>query len=298
MAKAAATLTPLVLELGGKDPMIVCEDADLEHAAGGAVWAGLSNSGQSCGAVERVYVQERVSEPFLEILKTKVEGLRVGLDRDFEADMGCMTTDRQFRTVEEHVAEALAQGAVVYAKSKVPSDPALGRFLPAIVLTNVTHAMRVMREETFGPVLGVMKFRDEDEAVALANDSPLGLTASVWSRNHRRAKRIARRLRAGAVMINDHMISHGLPETPWGGFKESGIGRTHGRTGFDEMTQPQVIVDDKLPFIKNNIWWPPYSAAVYRGLRGIIEALPGRGLGRRLKGLVAVLRIVPRFFQR
>jgi len=298
MAKAAERLTPLVLELGGKDPMIVCEDADLERAAGGAVWAGLSNSGQSCGAVERVYVLERVYEAFLEILKKKIEALRVGLDRDFEVDMGCMTTDHQFRMVEEHVADALAKGAVVFAKSAVPDDPGLRRFLPAMVLTNVHHGMRIMREETFGPVLGVMKVRDEDEAVALANDSSFGLTASVWSRNRRRAERLAARLRAGAVMINDHMMSHGLPETPWGGFKESGIGRTHGRIGFDEMTQPQVIVDDRLPFVKKNMWWPPYDAAVYRGLRGFIEALHGRGLVRRWKGLKAGLRIVPRFFKK
>jgi succinate-semialdehyde dehydrogenase/glutarate-semialdehyde dehydrogenase len=298
MAKAAETLTPLVLELGGKDPMIVCEDADVELAAGGAAWAGLSNAGQSCGAVERVYVHEDVYEAFLASLKKRIERLRVGLDTDFGVDMGCLTTDRQVRTVQDHVAEALTKGATIFAKSQAPSDERLRRFLPAMVLTNVTHGMRLMREETFGPVIAVMKVRDEDEAVALANDSLYGLTASVWSRNHRRARDLARRLRAGVVTVNDHMVSHGLPETPWGGFKESGIGRTHGREGFDEMTQPQAVVDDRLPFIKKNMWWHPYSASVYRGMRGILEALYGRGLGKRLRGTAALLKIVPRFFKR
>jgi acyl-CoA reductase-like NAD-dependent aldehyde dehydrogenase len=299
MRKASETLTPLVLELGGNDPMIVLEDADLDRAAAGAVWAGMSNSGQSCGAAERIYVQERVYNKFLDLLKAKVEALRVGPDRDFESDMGCMTTERQIETVELHIKDALGRGAVIFAKSGVsPEAAGLLNYLPAMVLTNVNHDMLLMREETFGPVVGVMKFAIEDEAVALANDSPLGLTASVWSRNRRRAAAVATRLKAGAVTINDHLMSHGLAETPWGGFKESGIGWTHGRLGFDEMTHAQVVVRDLLPFVKKDLWWPPYGKKLYAGLRGILDAQYGKGLGRRARGLGRVLRIFPRMFKK
>lgn len=298
MKKASETLTPLVLELGGNDPMIVLEDADLERAAGGATWAGMSNSGQSCGGVERLYVHERIYDRFLDILKAKVEALRIGPDLDFDTDMGCMTTQRQIDAVRRHVEDALGRGAVLFAKSAAPTDERLHNFLPALVLTNVSHEMLLMKEETFGPVVGVMKFRTDDEAVALANDSPLGLTASVWSKDRRRAAALGARLQAGVVSINDHLMSHGLAETPWGGFKESGIGWTHGRLGFDEMTHAQVIVRDVLPFVRKDIWWPPYSRKLYNGVRGILEAQYGKGLRRRLRGLGSVVRIFPRMFKK
>jgi succinate-semialdehyde dehydrogenase/glutarate-semialdehyde dehydrogenase len=204
-----------------------------------------------------------------------------------------MTTAEQTRKVREHVDEALARGAAMYAQSACPEDSA-GNFLPAMVLTDVDHTMRVMREETFGPVLGVMKVRDMDEAVQLANDSDLGLTASVWSRNARDADALARRIQAGVVMINDHLMSHGLAETPWGGFKLSGIGRTHGRIGFDEMTQVQCIVHDRLGWTRRNLWWPPYGPVVYDGLRGLLDMLYGKTPGGRLAGLRKVVRLLPR----
>ncbi len=297
MAKAAETLTPLVLELGGNDAMIVCEDADLERAAGGAVWAGFQNAGQSCGGVERIYVHERVYDTFLVVLKRKIEALRIGPDVDHNVDMGSMTVERQVETVRRHVSDALDKGATIFAQSK-PSVESSARMLPAMVLTDVMHDMLVMKDETFGPVVGVMKYATDEEAVRLANDSHLGLTGSVWSRNRRKAERIARQIRAGVVMVNDHLMSHGLAETPWGGFKESGIGRTHGRLGFDEMTQPQTIVHDILPFVKKDVWWPPYSESVYKGLRGVAMTLYGEGLMKKLEGLVALMRILPRVFKK
>jgi hypothetical protein len=165
-------------------------------------------------------------------------------------------------------------------------------------LTDVNHDMLIMREETFGPVIAVMKYDAEAEAIRLANDSNLGLTASVWSRSRRRAIKIARQLQVGSVMINDHMMSHGLAETSWGGFKESGIGRTHGRLGFDEMTQPQVIINDILPFAKKNLWWLPYSKKVYDGLVGLLNFLYGQNFRRRISGLGKLLKIVGRYFQK
>ncbi len=296
MAKAAETLTPLSLELGGNDPMLVCEDADVERAVSGAVWAGLQNCGQSCGGVERIYVHESVYQPFLDRLRARVESLKIGPDVDFSTDMGALTTERQLRTVRLHLEDALARGAEVAARSRMP-DGLSGNFMDAAVLTRVDHRMLVMREETFGPLLGVMKVGSMDEAVRLANDSIHGLTASVWSRNVRKAEAMGRRIQAGVITINDHLVSHGMPETPWGGFKASGIGRTHGELGFQEMTQPQVIVHDLLGSARRNLWWPPYSEAIYRGLKGAMDMLYGVCLSQRAAGFKSLIKILPRLFR-
>ncbi len=296
MKEASETLTPLVLELGGNDAMLVCEDADLYRAASGAVWAGLSNCGQSCGGVERIYVHETVYESFLVQLKGKVEALRVGIDQDFNVDMGVMTTQRTADSVKRHLEDALAKGAVIYAQTGEPQKNDSDRVMPGYVLTAVHHDMLVMKEETFGPILCVMKVKDMDEAVALANDSELGLSGSVWSKNKKKAETLARKIQAGAVVINDHLMSHGLPETPWGGFKASGIGRVHGKIGFDEFTQPQVIVNDILPFARQNMWWFPHGKKIYQGLSGAIRLLYGTSVSLRVKGMLDLLKIVPRYF--
>jgi succinate-semialdehyde dehydrogenase/glutarate-semialdehyde dehydrogenase len=297
MARAAETLTPVSLELGGNDPMLVCPDADLTSAAEGAVWAGLSSAGQSCGGIERIYVHESVHERFVEILCRRVEALRVGKDEGPFLDMGAMTTREQLETVKAHVEDAVEKGAEIRARSSVPEDTK-GTFHPAMVLTGVDHSMRVMKEETFGPVLAVMRVADMDEAVRLANDCDLGLSGSVWSRSHRRARKLASRLSTGTIMVNDHLMNHGLAETPWGGFRNSGIGRTHGRIGFDEMTEPQCIIDDILPLKKRAFWWQPNDATVYHGMRGLIEMLHASSLGARLSGLVRILKLLPRYWTR
>lgn len=292
MKKASERLTPLVLELGGNDAMIVCEDADLYRAACGAVWAGMQNAGQSCGGVERIYVDKKVYDEFLAVLKERVEALRVGEGTLPTSDVGAMTTRKQMKTVREHIDDALARGAKIFAQSNVPDDMK-GQFMPCVVLTDVDHTMLTMREETFGPVVAVMPFETIDEAVALANDSNLGLTASVWSKDRKKAARIGRRIMAGAISINDHLMTHGLAETPWGGFKESGIGRTHGEIGFAEMTQPQVIVDDLLatmPFVRRNFWWHPREQRQYDEAKGIIDAFYARGFRQRLGGLMRLSR--------
>ncbi|PKN50583.1 MAG: succinate-semialdehyde dehydrogenase [Deltaproteobacteria bacterium HGW-Deltaproteobacteria-13] len=287
MKKASERLTPLVLELGGNDAMIVCDDADLYRAACGAVWAGMQNAGQSCGGVERIYVHKKVYHEFLAILKDRVEGLRVGEGKHQASDIGPMTTRKQMMTVQEHIDDALAKGAKIFAQSKVPQN-SKGNFMPCTVLTDVNHSMLAMNDETFGPIVGVMPFETINGAIELANDSHLGLTCSVWSKNRKKAKQVGRRVMAGAISINDHLMTHGLAETPWGGFKQSGIGRTHGDIGFAEMTQPQVIVDDimsTMPFIRRNFWWQPFEKIQYEGMKGLIDIFHGKGFWERFAGL-------------
>lgn len=298
MAMAAETLTPVVLELGGNDPMLVCADADCERAAAGAVWAGFQNCGQSCGGVERIYVHRAVYEPFMKALKRRVESLRIGLDDDHACDLGSMTRAAQRDKVEALVQDALGKGAVLFAESRPRVVPAAGLFMPARVLSAVNHEMRLMREEIFGPLVGVMQVDDMEQAIGLANDSRLALTASVWSRSRRHGAVLAQRLQAGVVMVNDHLMSHGLAETPWGGWKESGIGWVHGRRGFGEMVRDQVIVQDYLPFARRNMWWHPHDRRLYEGLRGALDVLYSRKIGRRLKGFLRLLKIVPRYFKK
>ncbi len=295
MKKASETLTPVSLELGGNDPMIVCADADLKRAATGAVWAGCQNAGQSCGGVERIYVERKAYDDFLRVLKKEIEALRIGYDTDHTMDIGAMTTKRQMETVQFHISDALKKGAKIYARSKAPKG-GKGQFLPCTVLVDVNHDMLVMKDETFGPVLGVMPFDTIDEAVELANDSYLGLTGSVWSKNRSKAMKIARRVQAGAVTVNDHLMSHGLAETPWGGFKESSIGRTHGDIGFDEMTQPQVLVNEILPFARKNFWWHPVSKNIYDGIKGVAQVLYAKKIIDRIVGAKNLMKVFFRTF--
>ncbi|MGD8862074.1 MAG: aldehyde dehydrogenase family protein [Myxococcales bacterium] len=280
MAAAAETLTPLSLELGGKDPMIVLADADLERATNGAAWAGYQNAGQSCGGVERVYVHESVHDRFVELLAEKTRAMRHGADAggsSHDVDMGAMTTAAQLSTVSAQVKDAVDHGARIVAQSQ-PSGPCEGHFYPATLMVGVDHEMEIMREETFGPVIPVMSFTTEEEAIALANDSTMALTSSVWTRDAARGKRIALRLQSGVTTINDHLYTHGQAETPWGGWKDSGIGRTHSALGLEEMTQPKLINWDVLS-VKRNLWWFPFGADTYRALLAALRMVYPRSLG-------------------
>jgi succinate-semialdehyde dehydrogenase/glutarate-semialdehyde dehydrogenase len=294
MAAASRKLIPISLELGGNDPMIVCADADLERAAAGAAWAGFSNAGQSCGAVERIYVERSVYNEFMALLRSITSRLRTGPDTDFNVDVGAVTTRKQLQTITDHVADALAKGAEATASGTFVGNTGNGNFFAPTVLENVTGDMITMQDETFGPILAVSAFDTPDEAIGMANNSPLGLTASIWTRNRKEAHRLAAHLHAGAVTINDHLMSHGLAETPWGGFKQSGIGRTHGDEGLLEMTQPRVVVADILPGVKRNMWWYPHSRKVYNGLLGALHVLYGGG--PRLLGAIRLAGVFLRTF--
>ncbi len=295
MAEAAATLTPLSLELGGKDPMIVLADADLERAANGAAWAGYQNAGQSCGGVERIYVHEFVYDKFVALLASKTKAMRHGLDRNFDVDMGAMTTESQLKTVRRQVDEAVKGGANIIAQSTAPNVEK-GYFYPATLMTQVNHQMELMREETFGPVLPVMKFSTVEEAIELANDCTMALTSSVWTRNTKLGKEIATKIEAGVTTINDHLYTHGLAETPWGGWKDSGLGRTHGPQGLEEMTHAKVINWDLLP-AKRNIWWFPLDKATYDGLLAALNFVFPNSAGEFFKnGLKLTVFMVKKMF--
>ncbi len=264
---AARRLIPVVLELGGKDPMVVFEDAELGAAVEAAVWGAFANSGQACASVERCYVHERVAEEFTSRVVEKVRTLKQGAEGEEGSDIGAMSSERQLLTVERHVSEALSRGALALTGGSRLND-ARGYFHEPTVLTNVDHTMAVMREETFGPVLPIMTFGDEREAVRLANDSPFGLTASVWTRDLARGRRVARQIEAGTVMVNEVLYTHGIAQTPWGGVKQSGLGRTHGRLGLLEMVVPHHVHVNRLARV-HDLWWfnyTPRAARLFRSL--------------------------------
>jgi acyl-CoA reductase-like NAD-dependent aldehyde dehydrogenase len=256
--RAAERFIPASLELGGKDPMIVLGDADLERAVHGAVWGGLFNGGQSCVAVERVYVEEAVFDEFVHQLVEEVNTLRVGHDQqgEFAAEYGAMANQNQMDIVERHVADAVAKGAKVLTGGERSEK---GLFYPPTVLIDVDHSMLAMTEETFGPLLPIMKVKDEEEAVRLANDSVYGLSGSVWTSSPERAKRVGRRLEAGGVNINNAMTHVFQFPLPMGGWKSSGLGhRFGGSHGVRKYCREQAFVSERVN-IKRELHWYPYT---------------------------------------
>lgn len=275
----AERLIPCTLELGGKDPAIVLADADLDRAAAGITWGGMFNSGQACVSVERVYVEAPVYDQFVGKLTAEVARLRQGQDDDrYRFDVGAMATSAQRDIVTRHVADAVASGARVTTGGRATG---VGTFFEPTVLADAAQSMTCMREETFGPTLPVVKVADEDEAIRLANDSPYGLSASVWTSDLQRGERVARRLEAGAVNIND-VLSNGFNfGLPMAGWKHSGIGsRQGGADGILKYCRPQAITAPRLPTQKREMLWFPYSRRKGRLAAGVIRAAAARGVRR------------------
>ena len=279
---AARRLLPVVLELGGKDPMIVFDDVDVDVVSSGAVWGAFMNAGQTCLSVERCYVQRGIYDKFLAACVEKTKKIRVGKGFDPETEVGPMINERQLRIVESQVEEARAQGAHVLAGGKRLGGLGPLFYAPTVV-AGVTSKMRIMQEETFGPVLPIIPFDTEDEVVHFANDSEFGLAASVWSRDRTRAERVASKLEAGTVMINDVLSCFGISEAPHGGVKASGLGRTHGLIGLEEMVWPKYVDADLLPFMKK-VWWYGYGGKFRRQMFEFSDMLFSGNWGKRLGG--------------
>jgi acyl-CoA reductase-like NAD-dependent aldehyde dehydrogenase len=275
LERAARTLTPVALELGGKDPMLVCADADLERAANAAVHYSMQNAGQTCISTERVYVEAPVYDEFVSLVTKKVGDLRQGAPRGpGSVDLGAVIHPPQSDIVEAHVRDAVDKGARVVAGGKRSDDG--GHFYEPTLLLDVDHTMTAMTEETFGPTLPIMKVADAEEGVRLSNDSPYGLQASVWTKDAAKGERLARRIEAGAVTVNDAQINYVALELPMGGWKSSGMGSRHGADGIRKYTKKQAIVVTRFA-PKRDLHMLPYSAKRTKLLGRALKLVYGRG---------------------
>jgi acyl-CoA reductase-like NAD-dependent aldehyde dehydrogenase len=273
-AACGERLVPCTLELGGKAPAVVCADADVDRAAQALAWGGFANSGQVCASVERVYAVDSVHDALVDRLVERTRALRQGdASHDANVDIGAMAWDQQVARVEKLVDAAVAAGARVAAGGHRKPGP--GLFFEPTVLVGCTQDMAVMREEIFGPVIPIMRVPDEDEAVRLANDSHLGLLAYVFTRDRARGQRLAQRIAAGTVMVNDVLATYGCPETPWAGVKQSGIGRTHSAQGLRDLCETRHVNYDRVA-LPREVWWYPYKQSTYRAVLRAAKLLFGR----------------------
>jgi acyl-CoA reductase-like NAD-dependent aldehyde dehydrogenase len=279
LGKAAETLTPVSAELGGKDPMIILESADMEKAVNAATWGAFANTGQVCISVERMYVEEPIYDEFVEKLTKEVATLNQGVDGDeYGKEQGAMTFPPQTEIVEKHVADARAKGArVLTGGERLQGE---GDWYPPTVIADADHSMEVMRDESFGPVVGVMKVRDADEAVKLANDTRYGLAASVFGKT-REAEAVARRLEVGTANVNDVLVGFLANDVPMGGWKDSGIGFRHGEYGIKKFVRPESLVITRFGQKREALYFP-YTKERRDLLRRIANFINARGLRRRL----------------
>ena len=286
MAAAAERPIPCELELGGKDAFIVCADANLERAARAAVWGGLVNCGQTCISVERIFVVDSVHDRFVQLVREVVESLRQGGPEEF-ADVGPMIFARQLSTVERHIADAKERGAEILTGGARLERP--GHFFPPTLLSGVTPDMAIYREETFGPVLPVIRVTDENEAIRLANEHQYGLNGSVWTRDIQKGLRLASRLECGQASVNDVINTTGHPGLPFGGVKSSGIGRYHGEDGLRAFMHTKGIMVDR-GLLSNEPTWFPYGEAKLSSVVSLAKGVIGGSLPRTIGAFIKLLR--------
>lgn len=264
-------LVPCSMELGGKDPAIVLPDADLDIVEGSLVWGAFANAGQVCASIERAYVHESLYDEVVERVVEKVKRLKMGNGLEDGTDMGPVTDPWQLKVVVEQVEQALEMGAQALTGGQRQEGP--GQFYPPTVLVDVNEKMEAIKEETFGPTLPIMKYQSVEDAIQRANNSPYGLDAYVYTSDKQEARRVAERLEAGTVMVNETLITHACPETPWGGVKMSGVGRVHSDDGLRELCVPYHVNEEILPTMKYSPFWQPYSHGMYRTLVGTARLL-------------------------
>jgi succinate-semialdehyde dehydrogenase/glutarate-semialdehyde dehydrogenase len=284
-----------VLELGGKDPQIVCADANLANAISGAVWGGFANAGQTCSGIERVYVVDQVADRFIDGVVRKASALTVGDPSDWNTEIGPMVSREQYDLVCELVDDAIASGAKRLCGGPVEVPGFAGHFIAPTVLTDVTHDMRIMQEEIFGPVLPIVSVPSEEEAIELANDSRFGLGASVWTLDRAKGERIAHRIQAGMVWINDHSYTHGTCQCAWGGVKDSGLGRSHSKFGLYECVNIKMLSWE--PSQIADAWWQPYDEVLGTAIRASMRLIYGRNDQRTAalrEGGIPLLRVAGR----
>ncbi|MBN2103274.1 aldehyde dehydrogenase family protein [bacterium] len=288
METAAQSMKKVVLEMGGSDPAIVCEDADIHIASSGVVWGGFNNCGQNCNSVERVYVNYKIVDAFIEAVIRKVRRLRLGNGLDLETDIASLASESQYHKIGTLVSKAVREGAEIRCGGKKLNHLG-GYFYEPTVLYTEKPLQSFYREEWFGPVVLVAPVQNDEEAICFANQSAFGLAASVWTRSRRRGMRIARQIESGSVMVNDVIVSFGMTEAGWTGIKNSGVGWVHGEKGLDEMVNIQYINYDPQYKIQK-FWWFPYGAAMIEGIKKGMILLFHRNILKRLKSVPGVLK--------
>ncbi len=280
-AACGANLVPSVIELGGKAPLIACADCDVERTANAIVFGGFVNSGQVCISVERVYAHEAIHDKLVARVRELTSRLRQGPPTG-DVDVGAIIFPKQIEVAERHIEDALRKGARVIAGGRRAAGP--GQFFEPTVIMDCDHSMTVMREEIFGPIVPIQKVGSEDEAVRLANDSHLGLNAYVFTKDREKGRRLAQRIEAGSVVVNDVMINYGAVEAPFGGIKQSGWGRVHGDDALRDMAETRHVFSGRLPEPDAEPTWFPYSTRSYGWQLRLVRAVFGRG------GVVSRLR--------
>ncbi len=293
MTEAAQRLTPVTLELGGKDPFIVLEDADLERTVRGAVWGAFVNAGQTCAGVKRIYVQRKISERFTEAMAMQASRLKMGWGWDDpDVSMGPLISEKALREVETAVSLAMEQGARCITGGR--RHPTLsGHFYEPTILVDAKQDMDIVQQEVFGPIVTIIPFDSDEEALALAADCPYALNASIWTRDLARGRGLAERLPGGTAVINNTPYTFGIGETPWGGSGESGFGRTHGQLGLLELVETHHVHWDKGGYAQD-IWWSPYDQEKREAGEALVNDLFGKEGGSALFKMMRHRRLMKR----